>query len=81
MCLCLEWKVCALATVCRCLRRDVTAIVIMTERDFVRPTIGSVPLEGGTWRFVVWAPHREKVELHLLDAQTSFCEMEQNAMG
>jgi len=53
----------------------------MTERDFARPTIGSVPLEGGDWRFVVWAPHREKVEVHLLDAQTSFREMERNAMG
>ena len=53
----------------------------MTEPDHRRPTIGATPLTSGDWKFVVWAPHREKVELHLLDAKTAFREMERNPMG
>ena len=53
----------------------------MTEPDHLRPTIGATPLASGDWKFVVWAPHHEKVELHLLDAKTPFHEMERNPVG
>jgi maltooligosyltrehalose trehalohydrolase len=53
----------------------------MTEQDHLRPTIGATPLTSGDWKFAVWAPHHEKVDLHLLDAETAFHKMERNAMG
>jgi 1,4-alpha-glucan branching enzyme len=31
-----------------------------------RPSsLGATPLSDGSWRFVVWAPHHKRVELHL----------------
>ena len=53
----------------------------MTEQDHLRPTVGATPLTSGDWKFAVWAPHHEKVELHLLNAETAFHKMERNAMG
>jgi maltooligosyltrehalose trehalohydrolase len=53
----------------------------MTERDHLHPSIGAVPRKCGDCKFVVWAPHHKKVELHLLEAQASFREMERNTMG
>jgi maltooligosyltrehalose trehalohydrolase len=53
----------------------------MIERDHRRPDVGATRLKGGDWKFVVWAPHHEKVELHLLEPQASFREMERDNMG
>jgi len=53
----------------------------MTQQNHPRPAIGAAPLEGGRWKFVVWAPHHQKVELHLLDGRTPFCAMERDALG
>ena len=43
--------------------------------------LGATRLFDGSWQFVVWAPHRERVELHLLEGQPEFQLMEEDALG
>ena len=44
-------------------------------------TLGVKPLPDGTWQFLVWAPHRERVELHLLGHTPEFQIMEKDSQG
>src|SRR5579864_2475997 len=53
----------------------------MNDSDYRRPAVGAAPREGGGWKFVVWAPDRKKVELHLLDSRTPFHDMERDPLG
>lgn len=54
----------------------------MTCRPPVRPSaLGATPHPDGRWEFVVWAPQPKGVELHLLEGQPHFVEMERDAAG
>ena len=54
----------------------------MNDAHQARPgPLGATRLRDGSWQFVVWAPHRERVELHLLDGQPEFQIMEKDAIG
>src|SRR2546423_706690 len=54
----------------------------MNDAHQARPgPLGATRLRDGSWQFVVWAPHRERVELHLLDGQPEFQIMEKDALG
>jgi maltooligosyltrehalose trehalohydrolase len=54
----------------------------MTEHHQSRPeALGATRLPDGSWQFVVWAPHCERVELHRLDDQPEFQLMKKDALG
>src|SRR5580765_8792063 len=39
--------------------------MIVTQNQYA-PTLGATPTSDGRWNFKVWAPHHERLELHLL---------------
>ena len=51
----------------------------MTEQD--SRNLGATPLSPGQWEFVVWAPCRRKMELHLIEGAQNFIPMERDALG
>lgn len=54
----------------------------MTEQDCTRPAkLGATPLPDGQWQFAVWAPHRTRVDLRLLDGQPTRISMERDSFG
>jgi len=54
----------------------------MSDPHHSRPRgLGATRLPDGRWQFVVWAPYRERVELHLLDGQPEFQLMEKDSLG
>jgi maltooligosyltrehalose trehalohydrolase len=54
----------------------------MTDYQPIRPSsLGAAPLPGGNWQFVVWAPHRKRVDLHLPHHGRDFVPMEPDALG
>jgi maltooligosyltrehalose trehalohydrolase len=46
-----------------------------------RVALGANPLSGGTWEFVVWAPNRESVWLHLSGPDQGSIAMTKDASG
>jgi maltooligosyltrehalose trehalohydrolase len=47
-----------------------------------RPSaLGATRDRSGRWRFVVWAPQQEKVDLHLLSGQNRTLKMERDELG
>ena len=43
--------------------------------------LGATVLDGGRWRFEVWAPRAESVEVHLVGAEERRCAMGRQASG
>src|SRR6266403_640506 len=40
--------------------------------------LGATPTSDGRWNFTVWAPHHERLELHLLGDRPVFVPMRRN---
>ncbi len=54
----------------------------MIDYQPIRPsTLGATRGPSGCWRFSVWAPHREKVELHLLSERSHSIPMRRDELG
>ncbi len=54
----------------------------MNDYQPARPSaLGPTRDRNGTWRFVVWAPHRKKVELHFTSPGSRYLAMERNDLG
>ena len=54
----------------------------MREQDSTGPrNLGATLLSQGQWEFVVWAPWRRKMDLHLLEGPCAFIPMERDAHG
>jgi maltooligosyltrehalose trehalohydrolase len=54
----------------------------MMANHHARPAaLGATPLPGGGWKFTVWAPHHERLDLHLLDNRQAFLPMQRDALG
>ena len=44
-------------------------------------TLGAVPLNNGAWKFTVWAPRHEQLELRLKNDRPTSLPMQRNALG
>ena len=54
----------------------------MNDPQDSRPgPLGATPLPDGSCQFVVWAPRRKRIELHLLDDRPEFQLMEKDTLG
>ena len=54
----------------------------MTDSQPVRPSaLGATRCSNGGWQFAVWAPQREKVELHLPSERSQYLPMERDDFG
>jgi maltooligosyltrehalose trehalohydrolase len=54
----------------------------MTARqDQSSSPLGAALIAGGQWNFTVWAPHHERVDLHLLGRHPSFLPMQRDSRG
>src|SRR5882724_7134416 len=43
--------------------------------------LGATPTSDGRWNFTVWAPHHERLELHLLGDRPAFVPMRRDERG
>jgi maltooligosyltrehalose trehalohydrolase len=43
--------------------------------------LGAIPTSDGRWNFTVWAPHHERLELHLLGDRPAFVPMHRDERG
>jgi maltooligosyltrehalose trehalohydrolase len=54
----------------------------MNDYQPARPSaLGPTPDRNGSWLFVVWAPRRQKVELHFTSPGSRYLPMERNDLG
>ena len=54
----------------------------MIDYQPIRPSaLGATRCSSGGWQFAVWAPQREKVELHLQSGRAQYLPMERDDLG
>lgn len=53
----------------------------MIQQNLRRPALGPSLLPDGRWSFVVWAPNRKQVDLHLIDDAKPLRAMQKDAWG
>jgi maltooligosyltrehalose trehalohydrolase len=54
----------------------------MIDYQLIRPSaLGATRCSSGGWQFAVWAPQREKVELHLQSGRSQYLPMQRHELG